>query len=128
MASSWISTRVDGLSGVVRGLLDLGLEVDDLKDAFSDIARVGAQLAARYAPRRSGRLAGDVRGNRARSKAVVTAGRVSVPYAGPINFGWAARNIEPSGFMQKADKQLQPYALRALERHINNSIHRKGLG
>jgi hypothetical protein len=29
-----------------------------------------------------------------RSKAVVTAGRASVPYAGPINYGWAAHNIE----------------------------------
>jgi hypothetical protein len=123
----WVSTRVTGLNAVVRALLTLGLEVEDLKDAFSDIAQTGAELASRYAPRRSGALAGDVRGNRARNKAVITAGRVSVPYAGVINFGWAARGIEASGFMQKADAELQPQALRLLEQSINDSIKQRGL-
>lgn len=122
-----VTFRVDGLSTVVRQLLELGLEVDDLKDAFSEIARQGATVAAAYAPRRSGALAGDIRGNRAKSKAVITAGRVSVPYAGPINYGWAARNIEASGFMQKADKALQPFALARLEDDINAAINRRGL-
>ena len=125
--TGYVSTRIDGLNAVVRALLDLGLEVDDLKDAFSEIARYGAVVASRHAPRRSGRLAGDVRGNRARSKAVITSGRVSVPYAGPINYGWAKRNIAPSGFMQKADEEIQPRALQILEGSINNAIRRKGL-
>src|SRR4051812_26718726 len=103
--------RITGLSAVVRTLLELGLEVDDLKDAFADIAAAGARQVALYAPKLDGTLAGDVRGNRARSKSVVTAGRVSVPYAGPINYGWAAHNISPSGFMQKADKGWGDYAL-----------------
>lgn len=122
-----VSIRVDGLNGVVRGLIAMGLEVDDLKDAFSQIARTGAILAAGYAPKKSGRLAGDIRGNRAKSKAVIAAGRVSVPYAGPINYGWAAHGISPAGFMQKADADLEPYALRALERDINAKIRARGL-
>jgi hypothetical protein len=130
MASSrgeTVTFRVDGLSRVVAGLISLGLEVNDLKDAFSDIAKQGAVVAASYAPRRSGALAGDIRGNRAKSKAVITAGRVSVPYAGPINYGWAAHNIEPSGFMQKADAALQPFALQRLEANINAAITKRGL-
>ena len=119
--------RVEGLSQVVRALQTLGVEVEDLKDAFGEISREGAQLASQYAPRRSGRLAGDVRGNRAKSKAVITAGRSSVPYAAPINYGWAKRNIAASGFMQKADQALQPYALRRLEENINRNIQREGL-
>src|SRR5688500_18024830 len=105
MPGRHVTIRVDGLNAVVRSLLAMGLEVEDLKDAFSEIARFGAVVASRHAPRRTGRLASDIRGNRARSKAVVTAGRVSVPYAGPINYGWAAHGIEPSGFMQKADQE-----------------------
>ena len=124
----WVSTRIDGLTAVTRALLAIGIEVDDLKDAFSEIARFGALVAARYAPKLTGTLAGDIRGNRARSKAVVTAGRVSVPYAGPINFGWKAHNIAPSGFMQAADEELQPYALRRLEADINEAIRTRGLG
>lgn len=119
--------RVSGLTAVTRALLEIGFEVEDLKDAFSDIARLGARIASKYAPKKSGRLAGDVRGNRARSKAVITAGRASVPYAGPINYGWAAHNISASGFMQRADKVMQPYALKRLEKSINRQIAIRGL-
>src|SRR5690349_16603623 len=110
-----VGFRVDGLSSVVRGLQAMGLEVEDLKDAFAKIADQGAQKAAGYAPHLTGTLAGDVRGNRAKSKAVVTAGRASVPYAGAINYGWRAHNIEPAGFLQKTDEAMQPIALRLLE-------------
>jgi hypothetical protein len=127
VAREYASIRVDGLQQVVRARLAIGLDVDDLKDAFSDIAREGAQLASRAAPRLTGTLAADIRGNRARSKAVVAAGRVSVPYAGPINYGWAKRGIAPAGFMQAADREWQPYALRRLVHDINSKIAEKGL-
>lgn len=119
--------RVDGLNSVIRALLTMGLEVDDLKGAFAPIAAEGARIAARYAPKLTGTLAGDVRGNRARSSAHVAAGRASVPYAGPINYGWRAHNITASGFMQKADQEWQPFALRRLEQEINSQISRRGL-
>jgi hypothetical protein len=120
--------RVTGLTQVVRALQEIGLEVEDLKDAFSSVAARGARLASGFAPHLSGRLAGDVRGNRAKSKAVITVGRVSVPYAAPINYGWAAHNIAASAFMQKADQALQPYALKQLQQAINTQIRRRGLG
>lgn len=119
--------RVEGLNAAVRDLQRFGLEVEDLKAAFSKVAAEGARVAARHAPRRSGRLAGDVRGNRAKSKAVVTAGRAAVPYAGPINYGWRARNIAASGFMQKADEEMQPYAIARLEEEINRQIKKRRL-
>lgn len=128
MAQRWVAMRIDGLNAVVRALLAMGLEVEDLKSEFSEIARFGAVAAARHAPRQTGRLAGDVRGNRSRNRSVVTAGRVSVPYAGPINYGWAAHGIAASGFMQAADVELQPYALRVLEQGLNRRIKQKGLG
>lgn len=119
--------KVEGLNAAVRDLQRFGLEVEDLKQAFSTIAAEGARVAARHAPRRSGRLAGDVRGNRAKSKAVVAAGRASVPYAGPINYGWPSRNIAASGFMQKADEEMQPYAIARLEEEINRQIKKRRL-
>ena len=125
--SAYGGIKVTGLNQVVRGLIAVGVEVDDLKDAFSAVASRGARVAALFAPKLTGKLAGDVRGNRARSKAVITAGRASVPYAGPINYGWAKHNITPSGFMQKADKVLQPYAVRQLQNGINLAIRKRGL-
>lgn len=122
-----VGFAVEGLSRVVRDLQALGVEVDDLKSAFSEVAQEGAELASQYAPRKSGRLASDVRGNRAKSKAVITAGRASVPYAGPINYGWPARNIAPAGFMQRADQDMQPRAIQRLEQAINNAIRARGM-
>ena len=118
---------VEGLREKVKQLEALGLEVDDLKDAFAAIAAEGANLASRLAPRRSGKLASSVRGNRAKGKAVVTAGRATVPYAGPINYGWRKRSIAPAAFMQRADAQLEDRAAALLEENLNQAINRRGL-
>lgn len=122
-----VGFQVEGLAQKVRDLKALGLDVDDLKDAFSKIAARGAALAAGYAPKASGRLAASVRGNRAQSKAVVTVGRSTIPYAGPINYGWPSRGIAASGFMQKADQAMRPIVLDLLEDDINDKIRKRGL-
>lgn len=127
MATNRDGFRVEGLSRVVRGLRALGLDVEDLKDAFSRIAKVGADKTRGYVPVKSGRLRDDVRGNRAQSKAVITAGRASIRYAGPQNYGWPARNIQPSGFMQRGDAVMRPVALDLLEDDINDKIRERGL-
>ena len=119
--------RVTGLSTVVRQLKALGLEVTDLKDAFAKVASEGAERIKGHTPRKTGRLAGSVRGNRAQSKAVVRAGRAAVPYAGPINYGWPKRHIAAAQFMQKGDREMQPIAVRELEAEIEKAIRRKGL-
>lgn len=120
--------RVEGLTQVVRALQALGAEVDDLKAAFATIAGEAAEVIRAATPRRTGRLAGDVRGNRAKSKAVVAAGRSGVPYAGPINYGWPSRHIGPASFMQAADTAYAPTrAVQRLEDEINRQIAAKGL-
>ena len=120
--------RVEGLNRLVRDLQSLGLEVDDLKEAFGDIAAEGASLASSFAPKRSGALAATVRGNRAKNKAVVAAGKARVKYAGAVNYGWPKRNIKPSSFMQKADERMRPKALQALDDALEQKIREKGLG
>jgi hypothetical protein len=119
--------KVEGLNKVVRQLVALGTDVDDLKDGFAAIAAKGADLAAKLAPRRTGALAGTVRGNRAKNNATVTAGRAKVRYAGPINYGWPKRSIRANKFMQRADEQLQPQAVQMLEEALAQAIKRQGL-
>ena len=119
--------RVEGLAKVVRQLKAFGLEIDDLKTAFATIATEAAAAIVRHTPKRSRRLAGNVRGNRAQSKAVVRAGGAAVPYAGPINYGWAARGIEPVHYMQKGEEEIRPKAVTRLEAEIETQITRKGL-
>lgn len=120
--------KVEGLNALVKDLQALGLEVDDLKEVFAKIASEGADEVARFAPSKSGALRKTIRGNRAKNKAVVTAGRARVKYAGPINYGWRRRNIKPREFMQKGDEQMRPRAVQLLEEGINEAIKRKGLG
>lgn len=120
--------RVENLSKTVRQLKDLGLDVNDLKDAFSQIATEAVDAILKYTPRgKTGKLAGSVRGNRAQAKAVVRAGKAAVPYAGPVNYGWPARNIEAAEYMQKGDQEMQPIAVRRLEQEIETRIRRRGL-
>ncbi len=119
--------RVDGLNSVVRALTALGLEVDDLKEAFAAIAAEGREVVASFVPRLSGALAGDVRGNRAQRKAVVTVGRVSLPYAGAINYGWPAHGIEAVEFMQRGDQVMRSRALQRLEGEVNRRIREKNI-
>jgi hypothetical protein len=120
--------RIEGLNKKVRDLQELGLEVEDLKDAFSTIADEAAEVVTSYAPvGETGALAASIRGNRAKSKAVVRAGKAAVPYAGPINYGWLERNIEPAEYMQKGDQQMQPIAVRRLEEEIEQQARKRGL-
>lgn len=119
--------RVTGLRENIRALQAIGAEVDDLKDAFAKIAAEAARRAAGHAPKKAGRLAASIRGNRAKSSAFVTAGRAAVPYAAAQNYGWAAHNIEPSGFMQKASDEIGPRAVELLEADIDAAIRAKGL-
>lgn len=127
MAGTAGGLKVEGLNRVVRDLQAFGLEITDLKAAFSRVAATGASVMARYVPARTGRLRGDVRGNRAKSKAVVAVGRASVPYAGPIQYGWAARNISPAGFFEKTDAVMDGLAVQMLEDEINNQIRKRRL-
>lgn len=119
--------QVEGLSRVVRELKALGLEVTDLKDAFAQIASEATAAVTSHTPRRSGRLAASLRGNRAQSKAVVRAGSKAVPYAGVTNYGWPRRGIRAAEFMQRGDEEMRPKAVQRLEAQIESAIRRRGL-
>lgn len=119
--------RVEGLNKTIRALQGYGVEIQDLKDVFSDISAEGARLASSFAPKLTGRLSGTVRGNKAKNKAVVIAGRARVPYAGVANYGWPKRGIRASLFMQRADKELAPRAVEMLEAGLDRATRKAGL-
>lgn len=127
MGATYGSVKVEGLNKTLTALQRLGVEVADLKDAMGDIASEGARLASGFAPVRSGHLRNTVRGNKAKAKAVVVAGRARVPYAGAINYGWPKRGIKPSLFMQRADAALAPRAVKMLEAGLDEAIKKVGM-
>jgi hypothetical protein len=120
--------KVDQFREVVRDLQRLGVDVEDLKDVMAAIAREGAEEAARRAPHKTGALANTIRGNRAKGKAVITAGRGRVKYAGAINYGWPRRNIRARKFLQEADEAMETRAPELFEEGIAELIERLGLG
>jgi len=111
---------------LARDLKKLGVDVEDLKDAMSKLADMGAKAAAGFAPKRSGALAASIRGNRAKAKAVVTAGRGRTSeYAGIINYG--GRGIAARSFMQRADATVAPRIIPTLTQDIDRLIKQRGL-
>lgn len=123
-----MGVQVEGLSKLVRSLQEAGVSIGDLKDAFSAISRQAADLAARYAPRNTGKLRSSIRGDKAKNKATVRAGSArKVPYAGAINYGWKRHNIAPQRFMQKADEAIRPDVPRLIESNIRSAMEKAGL-
>lgn len=120
--------HIENLRETIRDLQAIGVGLDDIKGAFAEIAGEGARLASGFAPKRSGRLASSIRGNKAKNKAVITAGRgITNRYAGVINYGWARRHIAPAHFMQRADAVIAPHAVQKLDTAITTLIREKGM-
>lgn len=128
--ASHVAMRVEvyGLKAVTRDLMLLGLDVGDLKEAFSTVAAEAAKKVEEFVPRRSGALAGTTRGSRAKNYAAVRSGSAAVPYAGPINYSWPARGIAGAFYMQKGSDAIEPVALTILEVEIDKRIIVRGLG
>lgn len=82
-------------------------ELSRLDTADSRASAYLAQRAKGLAPRLTGRLAGSIRAGRTKDAATVTAG-AGVPYAGPIHWGWPARNIRAHPFMVDALSAGEP--------------------
>lgn len=103
MAAPRSGVEVEGGPQLRRAFRNLGDRADDLKPLHSDIADVVGDRADDLAPVLSGRLRGTRRDKATKTRASVQyGGRGIPPYAGPIHFGWAKRNIEPQPFLYDA--------------------------
>jgi hypothetical protein len=50
------------------------------------------------------------------------AGRASVPYAGPIHWGWPARNISANPFLSNAAVESQPRWLTGYDSDLKKIV------
>ena len=118
---------VAGLRDITRSLEGAGVDVEELKDVMGTVAAEAATTMQGFVPTRSGRLRDSVRGNRAKGKAIVSIGGARVPYASPIQYGWAARNIKPARFIEKTDAVMETRAVQLLEAGWSAIAERHGL-
>ena len=114
--------RVQGLRELQRSLRRLQADTADLKTANATAAATVAAAAQLRAPRRTGRLAASVRGNRAAGRAQVRGGGARVPYAGPVHYGWPARGIEPQPFVIDAAQATEHVWLPAYQRALTDAV------
>lgn len=119
--------RIEGLSKLTKELKDVGVDMDDLDQAFSQIAREAAEEMRKHVPRRSGNLAATIKPGRSKNRAVVSVGSKRAPYAAPINYGWPKRNIQPAGFIEATDEAMQDRAVSTIEAAIKKLLAQKGL-
>jgi hypothetical protein len=121
------TVQVEGLREYIRALEQAGVEVEDMKDVFGEIASESADVARPVVPRRTGALAGTVRGNRAKNKAVVTIGKARTPYAGPIIWGWPSRGIRASPVVPRTNQYMETRAPELLETGLERLMEGLGL-
>ena len=100
--------EVQGARQLRATLKAAGDDLSDLKDANAAVGSMVASAAAGLVPVVTGALAGTIRGTRAAGGASVKAGAASVPYAGPIHWGWPARNIKAQPFLTEAGRNTEP--------------------
>lgn len=119
------TVEIEGLNKLLRALEQLD---DEAKKSFKDVgSRVGQLVAAQgreEVPVRSGALRGTIRAANTARGAKVRAGSRKVPYAGPIHFGWRARNIEPNKFLYRAVDKKVDEALDMYLREVHNIWNR----
>ena len=99
----------------------------ELREVQKEAAQIVAVTAAARAPRRTGRLAGSVRATATQKAGSVRAGGARLPYAGPIHFGWRARNIRPQPFIYDALDARREQVVRKFESGIEGLFRKAGL-
>lgn len=114
--------EVQGLTRLRVTMRAAGADMNDLKDANTRAAAMVAQWAAVRAPRRTGRLGSSVRPSRRVGAARITAGSASVPYAGPIHWGWPARHIAPQPWISQSAVETQPAWLPIYQKDIQHIL------
>lgn len=121
------AVRVTGIRESVRKLERLGAQTSDLKGAFRKVGDNVTKVARRLAPKRTGRLAASIRPSNAKNRSVIRAGRASVPYAGPIHWGWPKRNIAAQPFLADAVEQEQDRSLTIIEAELQRIVRQLNL-
>lgn len=116
--------EVQGLRTLRAQLKAAGISLADLKAAHNEVAQLVVRAAEPSAPRRTGALAGSLRGTGQVGAAVVRAGRASIPYANPIHWGWPSRHIAAQPWIwdaaQSSKEAWTGLYLHALEQIIDS--------
>jgi HK97 gp10 family phage protein len=121
--------QIEGLRETLRDLKELSKDArDDMKETHRRAGEIVAAAAKPLAPVRTGALSKTIVSSPTQRQGRVRIGRgESVPYAGPIHFGWPARRIKPQPFIYEALDARREQVLQTYEHRINDLIARHNL-
>lgn len=117
--SSRVHLEVDGTRQLRKSLKAAGDDLSDLKDVNQAVATIVANAGRGRAPVRTGALAGSLKPSRAATKASI---RSRLAYAGPVHWGWPARNISPNPFLSDAAVQTESEWLGLFEAELDRIV------
>ena len=98
--------EVEGARQLRRSLKAAGDDLTDLTSTHAAISRL--VVTSTHPPRRTGRLAGSVRGSGTKTAAVVRAGGARIPYAAVVEYGSPTRHIRPRPYLTAAAHATEP--------------------
>ncbi|CAB4142710.1 Bacteriophage HK97-gp10, putative tail-component [uncultured Caudovirales phage] len=121
--------EIEGLRDLQKSLRNLTEDSrNDMKETHRKAGQIVVDGAARLVPVRSGALVASLRSAPTQRQGRVRVGSAAVPYAGPIHFGWPARNIKPNPFIYEVldGRRQEVYALYS--QRISELIFKYDLG
>ena len=119
--------KLEGGRQLRRTLKQAGVDIKELKAVHRQAGEIVSGRAQGWAPRVSGRLASSVRTGATQTAAIVRAGNnrksaSGVPYAGPIHWGWKARNIKANPFLSYSAQATEPKWVQLFFDHVNDTL------
>lgn len=115
---------VVGQKRFVQTMRKAGADMQELKEVNRRAADIAKPEAVALAPRgKTGRLAGSIRAGATQKAGIIRAGRKTVPYAGPINYGWPARNIRPRTFVNDAVASTESQWAKEYETFVKKTMN-----
>lgn len=114
--------QVAGARELRRQLKAAGDDLEDLKAANKEAAHIVELSSVALAPVTTGALMHSIRSSGTKTAGIVRAGRSSLPYAGPIHWGWPKRNIKAQPFMLNAAHQSESRWVEAYSELVDKAL------
>lgn len=120
-----ITYTIEGLDKTLKAFDSAAADSEDMKSLMSRVGTLVAQTAS--APVLTGRLSGTINGGGGKTKAIISAGGPSAPYAGVIQYGWPARGIGAQPFLTNALDRSQTGVFKLIDMGISDLLRKNNL-
>lgn len=126
MARNRANFKVEGLTTLRRDMRKAGVDLEELKDSNRSAAGVVHKYAKPGIPKDSEALVKTIRFGATQKSGYIRLGKKSVPYAGPIHFGWEKRGIKPRAVISEAAVEHEPEWVQVYMSHISKILKKIG--